>query len=192
MEKLVYLSYDDEARALRELVGSATLTREIESAALCVLRPSSRRGPSAAITAWLPCIDRRASLENLLGRVGARFYAYVATESRIASPALPDVTPATLELMEKPQNTKLTTWLDSLERSPEGMRDGLVFARNVLVRALSPTAPRIHVLREGVGARARDSEPPPPPMGERISQLSMYATAQSFGGERIVLKRGRI
>jgi hypothetical protein len=159
MEKLVYVSYDQSAHVLREHLDQLDLPRAVESAALYLLDPpASGEGPSAVLTAWLSCVDRRAPIERFLER-GGRFHGYVASETSLSRRALPEVTRATVELMEMPENVpNVNVWLDTLELSRDGMREGVQFARNLLVRALSSEAPHLVLVREGVGAQAREAE----------------------------------
>jgi hypothetical protein len=160
MEKLVYVSYEPGAHDLRAHLDQLDLPRAVESAALYLLDPPvNGEGPSAVLTAWLSCVDRRGPLERFLARGRAKFHGYVASETTVAKRALPDSTRATLEIMEMPENvSNVNVWLDTLELSRDGMRDGVQFARNLLVRALSPEAPHLVLVREGVGTQARDVE----------------------------------
>jgi hypothetical protein len=158
MEKLVYVSYEHGAHDLRAHLDQLDLPRAVESAALYLLDPPANgEGPRAVLTAWLSCVDRRGPIERFLSRAPAKFHGYVASETTVAKRALPDSTRATLEIMEMPENvSNVNVWLDTLELSKDGMRDGMQFARNLLVRALSPDAPHLVFLREGVGTQAHD------------------------------------
>jgi hypothetical protein len=178
MEKLVYVSYEQGAHELRAHLDQLDLPRAVESAALYLLdAPANGQGPSAVLTAWVSCVDRRGALERFLSRAPAKFHGYVASETTVTPKrALPDSTRATLELMEMPENvSNVNVWLDTLELSRDGMREGVQFARNLLVRALSSDAPHLVLLREGVGTQARDVERS---TGDRVSWLPAARTTQ--------------
>jgi hypothetical protein len=188
MEKLVYLSTDPLARTLRREREKFSAPSDVQATVLYTLDPADRGGaPSAVLTVWLACVDRREPIERFLALSGARFHGYVVTESSARRRSVAEVTRGTLELLDRPAALPRQAWLDSLEIAHEGMEHGLVLARNVIARSLTGDAPPLDVLREGVGAEARAEDEW---AGERVSQLGLYTPGRSFVGERLTLRRG--
>ena len=189
MEKLVYLSTDAVARSLRNDRAHFAAPGHVEECVLYTLDPAPvDHAPTAVLTVWLSCLDRREPIERFLARSAARFHGYVVTESTTLARGVAELTRTTVELLEKPKPLARQAWLDSLELAHEGMEHGLVLARNIVTRSLFSDAPPLDVMREGVGAEAATEGEL---AGERLSHLGLYRPGRSFVGERLTLRRGR-
>jgi hypothetical protein len=139
------------AEALRAAGARGLTVLLADEAALQGLR-IAKRDPTAVVSIWVDSALQRAPLEAILGRALTNLAGWLTLES-VPLPNTRHVVPLgaripglyTVAFLEKPEKLDYATWLERWQgehtRIAIETQRTFLYVQNVLVRALTPTAP---------------------------------------------------